>query len=197
MMSAAGPFRACRLVASVSPGAGADERKESLLTPQAVRRRLVPRQHENGFTLIELIVVVLIIAILIAVAIPTFLGSRGRASDRAAQSSLRVALTAAKITFTDTNDYSNANQATLSAMEPSLAFVAAGPSTSFKSISIIATPGGQTWWATALSKSGKCYGIYDSVMPGSGGTTYAGTTTVLTGACQAPAADPGWTDTGW
>ena len=47
---------------------------------------------EEGFTLIELMVVVLIIAILIAIAIPTFLGARQRAQDRAAQSDLRNGL---------------------------------------------------------------------------------------------------------
>src|SRR5680860_1415575 len=42
------------------------------------------QNREDGFTLIELMVVILIIAILIAVAIPTFLGFRERAQDRAA-----------------------------------------------------------------------------------------------------------------
>jgi type IV pilus assembly protein PilA len=57
--------------------------------------------EEDGFTLIELMVVVLIIAILIAIAIPTFLGAQDRARDRGAQSDLRNALTAAKVAATD------------------------------------------------------------------------------------------------
>lgn len=64
-----------------------------------LRRRL--GKNEEGFTLIELMVVVLIIAILIAIAIPTFLGAQNRARDRGAQSDLRNALTAAKTIATD------------------------------------------------------------------------------------------------
>ena len=63
-----------------------------------LRRR---REDEQGFTLIELMVVVLIIAILIAIAIPTFLGAQDRARDRAAQSDLRNAFTAAKSIASD------------------------------------------------------------------------------------------------
>ena len=52
---------------------------------QLLKRFWERRRDEEGFTLIELMVVVLIIAILIAIAIPTFLGARPRAQDRAAQ----------------------------------------------------------------------------------------------------------------
>jgi type IV pilus assembly protein PilA len=62
-------------------------------------------RDDKGFTLIELMVVVLIIAILIAIAIPTFLGMRRRAQDRAAQSNLRNAITAAKAFFTDNETF--------------------------------------------------------------------------------------------
>jgi prepilin-type N-terminal cleavage/methylation domain-containing protein len=48
---------------------------------------------ESGFTLIELMVVLLIIAILLAIAIPTFLTVSGGARDRAAQSNATNALT--------------------------------------------------------------------------------------------------------
>src|SRR6476660_2580239 len=56
-------------------------------------------------------VVVLIIAILIAIAIPTFLGARSRAQDRAAQSDLRNGLTAEKTIYTDQQTYSNDDSA--------------------------------------------------------------------------------------
>jgi len=59
-------------------------------------------EHDDrGFTLIELMVVVLIIAILLAIAVPTFLGARERANDRAAQSNLRNANTNALVFYTD------------------------------------------------------------------------------------------------
>src|ERR1700704_1435856 len=91
--------------------------------------RLIERRrqgNEEGFTLIELMVVVLIIAILIAIAIPTFLGARARAQDRAAQSSLRNGLTAAKTAYSDKRDYSKSTDADLGAIEPSLTYEPAG-----------------------------------------------------------------------
>ena len=79
------------------------------------------RDQEEGFTLIELMVVVLIIAILIAIAIPTFLGARQRAQDRAAQSDLRNGLTAEKTVYTDGQVYSNdTSTAGLKGVESSL-----------------------------------------------------------------------------
>src|SRR3984957_10647063 len=58
---------------------------------------------EAGFTLIELMVVLLIIAILLAIAIPTFLGVTGSANDRAAQSNLTSALTEASAVYQANN----------------------------------------------------------------------------------------------
>ena len=51
---------------------------------QAIQRRQAARQGEDkqgGFTLIELMVVVMIIAILVGIGIPAFLGARNRAQD--------------------------------------------------------------------------------------------------------------------
>jgi type IV pilus assembly protein PilA len=129
-------------------------------------------EKEDGFTLIELMVVVLIIAILIAIAIPTFLGARKRAQDRAAQSSLRNSLTAAATIYTDAEDYTDATPAALLASEPSLTFAAtaATDSTGFKNVSVASTVS-QVAMA-ALSKSGTCFYIKDIKTGGSAGTTY-------------------------
>ncbi len=69
-------------------------------------RRL--RDEEDGFTLIELMVVVMILAILIVMGMPTFLGVRARFQDRAAQTDLRNAVLSARILYTDNATFSTA-----------------------------------------------------------------------------------------
>ena len=70
----------------------------------ALRRLQIARawHADAGFTLIELMVVLLILAILLAIAIPTFLGVTKSANDRAAQSNLNTALVNAKSIFQTT-----------------------------------------------------------------------------------------------
>ena len=76
-------------------------------TMQRVLRRA---QDEDGFTLIELMVVVMILAILIVMGLPTFLGVRSRFQDRAAQTDLRNTVLSARILFTDNATFSSANE---------------------------------------------------------------------------------------
>jgi type IV pilus assembly protein PilA len=149
---------------------------------------------EGGFTLIELMVVVLIIAILIAIAIPTFLGARQRAQDKAAQSSLRNGLTAAKTIYTDSEDYADATPAELILVEPSLTFQVAA-SAAPKEVSVV-TPAANVLTMGAESKSGKCFFITDNTQ--GPGTRFASTTAATCDAAAAPAqADAAWQSDGW
>ncbi len=145
------------------------------------------RDDDKGFTLIELMVVVLIIAILVAIAVPTFMGARTRAQDRSAQSNARNALTTGRILFTDDGDFGDPTRATvvtnMEAVDPAIDFVA-GASTGVSEISVMAFDGADADTDAdrvvyaVLADSGVCFYIQDdSGNGGTGATSYASQTT--------------------
>jgi len=119
-------------------------------------------ETEAGFTLIELMVVLLIMAILIAIAIPTFLGVTSSAKNRAAQSNLRNALTAVQSYEAGNQTYSGLNTSILQSREPSLSILASN-STVTKGTNQVSLDVGTTNYNTVVlaaeASDGVCYGI--------------------------------------
>ena len=62
-------------------------------------------KDDYGFTLMELMVVILVIAIILAIAIPTFLGATKKGKDTQAKSNLRTVLVHAKTYYASDGTY--------------------------------------------------------------------------------------------
>ncbi|MHB1534167.1 MAG: prepilin-type N-terminal cleavage/methylation domain-containing protein [Acidimicrobiales bacterium] len=150
-------------------------------------KRYLARDKEEGFTLIELMVVLLIIAILMAIAIPTFLGARNTANARSAQSNLSNALIAEQTYWT--NNQSFGNPADMTAVEPNLTWATAALGTTPAGNAVLATINATDTTSTivdlqAYAKDGNCYSVMQDNAPGVTGTTTAYNETK--GACGTP-----------
>lgn len=149
-------------------------------------------RDEAGFTLIELMVVVLIIAVLVAIGLPSYLGAKRRAHDGAAKALTRQALSAELVYYGSAREFTD-DPALLDAIEPDLAW---GTLAASDKGAVAHVPEAQTAILRSESSTGTIFCMGRIALGAGAGTYY---TTGCTGAeARADvAAWPSTIDAGW
>lgn len=96
-----------------------------------LRRRIA--EGQEGFTLVELLIVLVVVSILLAIAVPSYLGFRDRAERTAAAANVRSAVPAAEAYYVTNGDYGFADLQPLTLIDQGISrtIVASGGPSSY------------------------------------------------------------------
>ncbi len=115
----------------------------------------VSARDESGFTLVEVLVVMVIIGLLAAIAIPAFFSQHSKANDAGAKEAARTAQTAIETYSTDHGgSYSGATVADLRAVEPTVR-----PATNVAGTGGTGGPGNRDFRVTVASTDGRTFSV--------------------------------------
>ena len=103
--------------------------------------------NQDGFTLLELLIVIVVLSILMTIAVPTYVGFKVRANNAAAKSTIREAVPSAEVYYNDQNGtYVGMTTTALKGIDPKLApALRVGSSLSTTHYCLYANVGGQHW----------------------------------------------------
>jgi prepilin-type N-terminal cleavage/methylation domain-containing protein len=143
--------------------------------PTDTRGMVVGDRSEAGFTLVELLIVVLLLGILATIALPSFFNQRAKADDASAKTLARSAEIAMETYGTSNGAYTGATAAALKQLEPALTQLKGSQLT-------VKTPQGKNLYRLRVrSKSGN---RFDITRTADGSTVYA-CTAAHSGGCPA------------